>query len=109
MGTANSSRKTKERAKTLASQIGTNHLDITIDDAVDANLAIFAQVSTFLGVVRSITTQVQDRNVQSKLQAILEIRFCEKDFWADWRNLDPLKINCFVIQYTVTTICPSPL
>lgn len=45
MGTTNSSNETKERAKTLASQIGSNHLDITIDDVVDANLAIFAQVS----------------------------------------------------------------
>ena len=43
MGTVNSSQDTRERAKRLAEQIGSNHLSIDIDEAVSANMAIFAQ------------------------------------------------------------------
>ena len=43
MGTVNSSQDTQERARRLAEQIGSNHLSIDIDEAVSANMAIFAQ------------------------------------------------------------------
>jgi len=43
MGTVNSSQDTRERARRLAEQIGSNHLSIDIDEAVSANMAIFAQ------------------------------------------------------------------
>ena len=45
MGTVNSSPETRDRAQRLAEQIGTNHISIGVDEAVSANLAIFAQVS----------------------------------------------------------------
>ena len=41
MGTENSSDATKNRAQTLASQIGSNHLSIVIDVAVSAVLKIW--------------------------------------------------------------------
>ena len=44
MSTINSSGETKERARRLAEQIGSNHISIDIDEAVSANVAIFAQV-----------------------------------------------------------------
>lgn len=45
MSTVNSSGETQERARRLAEQIGSNHISINIDEAVSANVAIFAQVS----------------------------------------------------------------
>lgn len=45
MSTVNSSGETQERAHRLAEQIGSNHISINIDEAVSANVAIFAQVS----------------------------------------------------------------
>ena len=47
MSTTNSSSETKERARRLAEQIGSNHISINIDEAVSANVAIFAQVSQY--------------------------------------------------------------
>lgn len=44
MSTVNSSSETKDRARRLADQIGSNHLSINIDEAVSANVAIFSQV-----------------------------------------------------------------
>ena len=44
MSTANSSSETQERARRLAEQIGSNHISINIDEAISANVAIFAQV-----------------------------------------------------------------
>ena len=45
MSTVNSSGETQERARRLAEQIGSNHISINIDEAISANVAIFAQVS----------------------------------------------------------------
>ena len=44
MGSANSSHETKQRAGSLARQIGANHKEISIDEVVDANLQAFSQV-----------------------------------------------------------------
>ena len=49
LATRNSSSETRERARSLASQIGANHLDTDIDAAVSASTAIFSEVYT-LGV-----------------------------------------------------------
>ena len=43
MGTTNSSTETRERARRLAEQIGSNHLSIDIDEAISANMSIFGQ------------------------------------------------------------------
>lgn len=45
MGTVNSSRATRERAKLLANQIGTDHLDVNIDGVVDAMSFLFGSVT----------------------------------------------------------------
>ena len=44
MGSTNSSHETKQRAGSLARQIGANHKEVNIDDVVEANLDVFAQV-----------------------------------------------------------------
>ena len=41
MGTVNSSAATRQRAASLAKQIGTYHLDINIDAVVSAILGVF--------------------------------------------------------------------
>lgn len=47
MGTVNSSPDTKGRAARLAEKIGAHHLDITIDEAVEAHEAIIAKALKF--------------------------------------------------------------
>jgi len=45
MGTKNSSRETKERAKALANEVNTIHYEIKIDELFDATLSVFSQIS----------------------------------------------------------------
>ena len=45
MGTGNSSAETRQRAESLAQQIGARHMAIDIDVVVDAHLAVFHQVN----------------------------------------------------------------
>ncbi len=73
MGCANSSLETRQRAEALAGQIGSHHLYIDIDTAVDANLAIFSQVSllpmldTMLWPYLSFSLQVSGRMPKFKV------------------------------------------
>ena len=45
MGTVNSSDITRQRAQTLADEIGADHLDVKIDQAVDAMAKLFAFIT----------------------------------------------------------------
>ena len=45
MGTENSSAETRQRAATLAAEIGAHHLDLNIDTLVAAVTALFAAVT----------------------------------------------------------------
>ena len=45
MGTVNSSRETRQRAKTLASEVGTYHMDVDIDTVVTAVTTLFATIT----------------------------------------------------------------
>ena len=45
MGTVNSSDSTRQRAQTLADEIGADHLDVKIDRAVDAMASLFAYIT----------------------------------------------------------------
>ena len=45
MGTVNSSDSTRGRAQDLASEIGADHLDVKIDQAVDAMAGLFAIIT----------------------------------------------------------------
>ena len=45
MGTVNSSDSTRQRAHSLADEIGADHLDVRIDQAVDAMAKLFAFIT----------------------------------------------------------------
>jgi len=45
MGTKNSSDETKERAKNLASEVGSVHFEVNIDELFEATLNVFKQIS----------------------------------------------------------------
>lgn len=45
MGTVNSSDTTRQRAQALADEIGADHLDVKIDQAVDAMAKLFAFIT----------------------------------------------------------------
>jgi len=45
MGTTNSSMETRSRAKTLATEIGAYHLDISIDDVVKSMVSLFTSIT----------------------------------------------------------------
>ena len=45
MGTENSSAETRQRAATLAAEVGAHHLDLNIDTVVAALTALFAAVT----------------------------------------------------------------
>ena len=45
MGTVNSSGTTRQRAQTLADEIGADHLDVKIDQAVEAMAKLFAFIT----------------------------------------------------------------
>ena len=45
MGTVNSSRQTRQRAKTLAAEVGTYHMDVDIDTVVSAVTTLFATIT----------------------------------------------------------------
>lgn len=51
MGTENSSRETRQRAKMMASEIGSYHLDVNIDTVVAALTALFTTITGKIGRV----------------------------------------------------------
>ncbi len=63
MSTANSSPETRQRAESLAGQIGARHIAIDIDVAVDANLAIFQQVRTRTHLVTKFTIKFTSQKI----------------------------------------------
>lgn len=75
MGTENSSKETRARAKKLAEQIGAYHLNVDIDTAVAAMLAIFQRLSRktprFKVNGGSETENTALQNVQARLRMVL--------------------------------------
>lgn len=79
LGTSNSSSETRSRAKTLAADIGSFHLDFNVDTIVSAFTAI---VTTVLGVVLKYKTQggtdtsnLALQNIQSRSRMVVAYLF----------------------------------
>ncbi|XP_012555047.1 glutamine-dependent NAD(+) synthetase isoform X1 [Hydra vulgaris] len=86
MGTENSSAQTRERAKALANDIGSYHLGIVIDTAIQAILSIFSAVtkktprfSVFGG---SNTENLALQNVQARVRMVTSYLFAQLTLWS---------------------------
>ncbi|XP_052901213.1 glutamine-dependent NAD(+) synthetase isoform X2 [Anopheles moucheti] len=89
MGTENSSRETRARAATLAGQIGSSHLDIGIDGAVSALLAIF-QLATgmrprFRAAGGCPRQNLALQNIQARTRMVLSYLFAQLMLWVKQR------------------------
>ncbi|XP_058256912.1 glutamine-dependent NAD(+) synthetase isoform X2 [Hemibagrus wyckioides] len=86
MGSENSSEDTHNRAKDLATQIGSNHLNINIDMAVKGMLGIFSMVMgkwpNFRANGGSSRENLALQNVQARVRMILAYLFAQLYLWA---------------------------
>ncbi|MCI4383152.1 hypothetical protein PGIGA_G00023120 [Pangasianodon gigas] len=86
MGSENSSEDTRNRAKELAAQIGSNHLNINIDMAVKGLLGIFSMVMgkwpNFRANGGSSRENLALQNVQARVRMILAYLFAQLYLWA---------------------------
>ncbi|XP_076311459.1 NAD synthetase isoform X2 [Tachypleus tridentatus] len=86
MGSENSSRETRARAKDLANQIGSYHMGIAIDAAVGAILGIFTavtgQVPHFVTHGGSTRENLALQNVQARIRMVLAYLFAQLMLWA---------------------------
>ncbi|KAK3533658.1 hypothetical protein QTP70_024032 [Hemibagrus guttatus] len=86
MGSENSSEDTRNRAKDLATQIGSNHLNINIDMAVKGMLGIFSMVMgkwpNFRANGGSSRENLALQNVQARVRMILAYLFAQLYLWA---------------------------
>ena len=79
MGTSNSSKETRQRAKALAEAIGAYHTDLNIDSMVTTLIALFRTVTGFMPRFKvhggSGTENLALQNIQARLRMITgEIR-----------------------------------
>jgi len=85
MGSENSSEETKTRAKKLATQIGSYHLNISIDMAVKAVLGIFSTVTGFFPKFKvrggSARENLALQNVQARVRMVLAYLFAQLMLW----------------------------
>ena len=86
MGTCNSSEDTKKRARDLASQIGSNHLSIVIDIAVEAVLKIWTSTMAIVPKFKvnggSHIENLALQNIQARLRMVLSYFFAQLSLWA---------------------------
>ncbi|XP_036442651.1 glutamine-dependent NAD(+) synthetase isoform X1 [Colossoma macropomum] len=86
MASENSSEDTRNRAKELAAQIGSNHLNINIDMAVKGMLGIFSMVMGKWPKFRvnggSSRENLALQNVQARVRMILAYLFAQLCLWA---------------------------
>ncbi|XP_018336301.1 probable glutamine-dependent NAD(+) synthetase [Agrilus planipennis] len=89
MGSENSSRETNHRAATLASQIGSYHMSITIDRAVRALLEIFTAATGLLPKFASqggcARQNLALQNIQARLRMVLAYLFAQLMLWVRGR------------------------
>ncbi|XP_075156272.1 NAD synthetase [Haematobia irritans] len=85
MGSVNSSKETRWRASQLASQLGSYHIEISIDTAVNALLGIFNAVT---GLTPRFRTQggcarqnLALQNIQSRIRMVLAYIFAQLMLW----------------------------
>ncbi|KAM9764761.1 glutamine-dependent NAD(+) synthetase isoform 1-T1 [Menidia menidia] len=86
MASENSSKDTCSRAKDLAGQIGSTHLDINIDMAVKGILGIFSAVTgqwpKFRAHSGSHRENLALQNVQARVRMVLAYLFAQLSLWA---------------------------
>lgn len=86
MGSVNSSSSTRERAKTLANQIGSNHMTIAIDDMVEATNGIFTQSVAMTPRFRvhggSSAENLALQNVQARCRMVLSYLYAQLTPWS---------------------------
>lgn len=86
MASENSSEDTRNRAKDLATQIGSNHLNINIDMAVKGMLGIFSVVTgkwpQFRANGGSARENLALQNVQARIRMVLAYLFAQLCLWA---------------------------
>ncbi|XP_037102571.1 glutamine-dependent NAD(+) synthetase isoform X2 [Syngnathus acus] len=86
MGSENSSADTCDRAKKLASQIGSTHMNINIDMAVKGILGIFSMVTgrwpQFLANGGSHRENLALQNVQARVRMVLAYLFAQLSLWS---------------------------
>ena len=85
IGTENSSRETRKRAKNLAEQIGAHHLDINMDGLVRALQSLFTRITqkTPRFKVEGGTYQENQalQNIQARLRMVLSYLFAQMMPW----------------------------
>ncbi|XP_023281286.1 glutamine-dependent NAD(+) synthetase isoform X3 [Seriola lalandi dorsalis] len=89
MASENSSEDTRNRAKELASQIGSSHMNINIDMAVKGILGIFSAVTgrwpQFHANGGSHRENLALQNVQARVRMVLAYLFAQLSLWASGR------------------------
>ncbi|XP_017869057.1 PREDICTED: probable glutamine-dependent NAD(+) synthetase [Drosophila arizonae] len=85
MGSVNSSKETRRRAAQLANQIGSYHIEISIDLAVNALLGIFNAVTGLTPVFRTqggcARQNLALQNIQSRIRMVLAYIFAQLMLW----------------------------
>lgn len=89
MGSENSSEETKSRAKELAKQVGSYHMDISIQTLVSALLALFISVMGVTPKFKKFGGSVREnqalQNIQARLRMVLAYFFAQLTLWARGR------------------------
>ncbi|XP_066992905.1 glutamine-dependent NAD(+) synthetase isoform X2 [Anabrus simplex] len=90
MGSENSSAETKARAASLAEQIGSYHINISIDVAVTAVLGIFTSVTGLVPKFGSRGGSAREslalQNIQARLRMVLAYLFAQLMLWVRNRS-----------------------
>lgn len=90
MGTKNSSKETRKRAKLIAQQIGASHLDIDIDTVVTAGHKLFSKVTgktpQFKVHGGSRAENLALQNIQARLRMVLSYLFAQLLPWVNGRR-----------------------
>ena len=85
MGSANSSRETRKRAKQLAAQIGSDHLDINMDGLVSALESLFTRITHRKPKFKVEGGSYQEnqalQNIQARLRMVLSYLFAQMMPW----------------------------
>lgn len=90
MGTQNSSKETRQRAKALAAEIGAYHMDVDMDTAVAALIGIFTRLTGKEPQYKvhggSDAENVALQNVQARLRMVLSYLLAQLIPWARGRG-----------------------
>ncbi len=86
IGTQNSSRETRQRAKQLAEQLGTMHLDINMEPLIGTVEALFTRITAakprFKIEGGSLTENIALQNIQARLRMVISYLLAQLMPWA---------------------------